>query len=207
MAGFEDVKIASFTQVTVMGPRVGRNKAAVEGACHNFSLAWIADIISDPQGPANDRMGRLAKNAGGSNPVLQKMFGDRWGREGAQDADELITQIHGLVTKDVFGYKAYNMNEVLHGLRNGVGQGFLYSFWFSGGVVGASGGAHSTAFYATRHGGKPAIHFFDPNFGEFLFQEDEFLGFWNSLTKKYGPLQYHWMRGCTATKKVVLAGR
>ncbi len=207
MAGFDDVKVASFAQVTVMGPRVGKNKAAIEGACHNFSLAWIADIIRDPQGSAGDRMNRLAKNAGGANPVMQKMFGDRWKLEGAKGADELITQIHGLLTKDVFAYKQYNINEILPGLRNGIGQGFLYSFWFSGGVVGASGGAHSTAFYATKHGGKLTIHFFDPNFGEFLFQEDEFLGFWNTLTGKYGPMQNHWMRGCTATKAVTLAGR
>ena len=30
--------LAAFEQVKVMGPRVGQNKAAVEGACHNFSL-------------------------------------------------------------------------------------------------------------------------------------------------------------------------
>ncbi len=207
MPSFDEMKIAAFQQVSVMGPRVGRNKAAVEGACHNFSLEWIANIARNPEGSASDRMAALAKKSGGANPVLQKMFGDRWKREGAGGADELITQIHGLSTKDVFGYKFYSASEILPGLRNGVGQGFLYSFWFSGGVVGAEGGAHSVAFYCTRHGGKLALHFFDPNFGEFLCNEDEFTGFWNALTGKYGPITNHWMRVCTTTKPMVLAGR
>jgi len=207
MASFNDMKIASFTQVGVMGPRVGRNKAAVEGACHNFSLSWIADIARNPSGSASERMAGLGKRAGGANPVLQKMFGDRWSSEGATGADTLITQIHGLITKDVFGYKQYNANEILSGLRDNVGKGCLYSFWFSGGVVGAEGGAHSVAFYPGKHGGKVAIHFFDPNFGEFLFNEDEFNGFWGTLTNQYGPMRHHWMRGCGTTAPMILAGR
>ncbi len=207
MPSFDEVKLASFEQVTVMGPRAGTNKAAVEGACHNFSLAWIADVIRNPGGSASDRMASLAKNSGGVNPVLQKVFGDRWRLEGADGADELITQIHGLITTDVFSYKIYSEMEILPGLRNGVGDGFVYSFWFTGGVVGAEGGAHSVAFYANKHGGKLAVHFFDPNFGEFLFTEDEFNGFWNTLTGKYGPLTNHWMRGCKPTKVMTLGGR
>ena len=207
MASFNDMKIAPFTQVGVMGPRVGRNKAAVEGACHNFSLSWIADIMRNPAGAAKDRMAELGRHAGGANPVLQKMFGDRWGLEGATGADELITQIHGLITKDVFAYKQYIANEVLSGLCGNVGKGCLYSFWFSGGVVGAEGGAHSVAFFPNKHGGKVAIHFFDPNFGEYLLTEDEFGSFWGTLTRQYGPMLYHWMRSCTTTSPLILAGR
>jgi hypothetical protein len=201
------MRIAPFEQVQVMRPRVGKNRAAVEGACHNFSLAWIADVIRNPDGSASERMTALGKNAGGANPVLQKAFGDRWTLEGMGGADELITSVHGLRTKDAIAYKAYNVNELLPALRAGVGKGFVYSFWFAGGVSGAEGGAHSVAFYCTRHGGKLAIHFFDPNFGEFLFNEDEFAGFWSALTSKYGPMQNHWLRACAPAKPMVLAGR
>jgi hypothetical protein len=207
MTTFNDTLIAPFEQVKVMGPRVGRNKAAVEGACHNFSLAWIAAIMGNPGGSASDRMAALAKNSGGANPVLQKVFGDRWALEGADGADELITQVHGLLTKDVFAYKRYIANEILPGLENAVGKGCLYSFWFSGGVVGAEGGAHSVAFYPNKHGGQLAIHFFDPNFGEFLITGNEFASFWGILTAKYGPMRHHWMRSCETTKPVILAGR
>lgn len=207
MATFNEMMIAPFNQVGVMGPRVGRNKAAVEGACHNFALSWIADIMRNPSGSAASRMAELSKRSGGANPILQKVFGDRWGLEGDQGADQLMTQIHGLVTKDVFAFKRYVAIEVLSGLKNNVGKGCLYSFWFAGGVIGAEGGAHSVAFYPTRHGGKVAMHFFDPNFGEFLFSEDEFNGFWSSLTTQYGPMRNHWMRGCTTTAPLVLAGR
>lgn len=207
MSVFDDAKIASFSQVTVMGSRVGKNKAATEGACHNFSLQWIADILGNPGGSAKDRMSKLAKNSGGANPVLQKMFGDRWGLEGAEGADTLITQIHGLATKNIFAYKTYFQGEMLPGLNGCVGLGALYSFWFTGSVVGAEGGAHSVAFYSNRHGGKLVIHFFDPNFGEFLIQGDEFVGFWNILTGMYGPVKHHWMRECSKTKAIVLGGR
>ncbi len=207
MSIFDDARVASFSQVKVMGPRAGKNKAATEGACHNFSLQWIADIIRNPGGSAKARMAALAKNAGGANPVLQKMFGDRWALEGCNGADTLITQIHGLATKDIIGYKPYFVGELLPALNNCKGQGALYSFWFEGSVEGAEGGAHSVAFYCTTHGGKLTIHFFDPNFGEFLLQSNEFLDFWKILTSYYGRFKYHWMRQCSKTEILELAGR
>jgi len=207
MTIFDDAKIASFSQVSTMKSRVGKNKSATEGACHNFSLQWIADILGNTAGSASERMARLSKNSGGANLILQKMFGDRWQLEGASGADMLITQIHGLATKDVFAYKNYFEGEMLPGLKSCVGLGAIYSFWFNGSVVGAEGGGHSVAFYSTMHGGKLTIHFFDPNFGEFLIQSDEFVGFWHLLTSCYGPMQSHCMRQCTKTKAMTLGGR
>lgn len=207
MTIFDKAKIADFSQVGVMSSRVGKNKAATEGACHNFSLQWIADIIKNPNGAAKDRIANLSKNAGGANPILQKVFGEKWGGEGAEGADTLITQIHGLSTKNIFAYKSYFEGEILPGLSGCIGLGALYSFWFSGSVVGAEGGAHSVAFYCTTHGGQLTIHFFDPNFGEFLIQANEFLDFWHILTGKYGPLTNHWMRMCSKSPAIVLGGR
>lgn len=197
---------AAFAQVKVMGPRVGHNKAAVQGACHNFSLHWISLILGKPEGAAADRMAALAANSGGANPLLQKVFGDRWGLEGANEADDLMCKIHGLITKDVFPYSAYDQGRLKSALQ-AVGTGFVYSFWFAGGIVGAEGGAHSVAFYVNKHGTNLAIHFFDPNFGEFLFTDTEFDGFWSELIGTYGPMKQHWMRSAVAGQKMVLGGR
>jgi hypothetical protein len=207
MALMDEYRTASFEQVTVMGPRVGKNKAAVEGACHNFSLNWISLILNDPLGSSKDRMVKLSANSGGANPVLQKVFGDRWGLEGASGADDMMCQINGLTTQDVFAYKVYDKGELSRGLLQGSGLGFVYSFWFAGGRIGAEGGAHSVAFYTVIYGSGNAIHFFDPNFGEFVFNATEFDAFWTELTGMYGPLKNHWLRSAKASAKVMLGGR
>lgn len=203
----DQYKIAGFEQVTVMGPRVGRNAAAVEGACHNFSLHWLSMILSDPGGKAAARMTELAQNAGGANPVLQKAFSDRWRGEGMQGADDLMFQIHGLQAQEEVAFGGYGAAALTGALFPNVGKGSIYSFWFDGGVVGASGGAHSVAFYTNLMNQDTVLHFFDPNFGEFLLRSAEFGLFWNELTACYGPMKRHTLRSVTATKKVALAGR
>src|SRR5215470_14132837 len=90
--------LAPFEQVKVMGPRVGVNKAAVTGACHNFSLSWISLVLNNPLGSAKDRMTALSANSGGANLVLQKTFGDRWDLEGSVGADDMMCQLNGVHT-------------------------------------------------------------------------------------------------------------
>ena len=152
-------------------------------------------------------MSVLSAKSGGANPILQKVFGDRWGLEGASGADDMICKIHGLLTKDAIAFSNYDQSRMKKVLEDGVGSAFVYSFWFAGGIVGAEGGAHSVAFYVNLHGGKVALHFFDPNFGEFLFNNSEFDGFWSELIGTYGPIKQQWMRSAVAGQKVVLAGR
>jgi hypothetical protein len=68
-----------------------------------------------------------------------------------------------------------------------VGSGFIYSFWFTGSVVGAEGGAHTIAFYANKAGGSTVVNLFDPNFGEFLVTIAEFSLLMGELMTRYGP--------------------
>lgn len=208
MSNLEKWKIADFSQIDVMAPRAknNRNAAATGGACHNFSIAWTSLILRDTAAPAHSRMSALAKNSGNINPLLQKVFVDRWGLEGARGADSLITQVHGVTCQDVFAYKSYNVNEIIPNLKMGIGNAFVYSFWFDGSTPGAPNGAHSVAFYATKHGDMLTLHFFDPNFGEFLLQENEFPTFWNFLMSIYGAGKHHWLRSASYAKALVLTG-
>ena len=208
MRDLEKWKIADFDQCDVMAPRAKnkRNAAATEGACHNFSIAWASLILRDANASAHSRMSALAKNNGNINPLLQKVFGDRWELEGARGAESLITQIHGVTCQDVFAYRSYNANEIIPNLKMRIGNAFIYSFWFNGHVKGAENGAHSVAFYATKHGDMLTLHFFDPNFGEFLLQENEFPTFWNFLTSMYGTVTGHWLRSSRLAKAIVLTG-
>jgi hypothetical protein len=199
--------LAPFEQVKVMGPRVGVNKAAVTGACHNFSLNWISLILNNPLGSAKERMAELSKNSGGANPVLQKTFGDRWTLEGAEGADDMMCQLNGVLTTDAIRYGTYDYSALKRKIVNGFGLAFLYSFWFSGSIVGAEGGAHSVAFSVVQHNVTIAIHFFDPNFGEFLFTSEEMDDFWRELVNTYGPMRNHWLRSCVACAKMVIGGR
>ena len=190
-----------------MGPRVGRNKAAIQGACHNFALHWLAMILKDSLGSAKDRMTTLAAGAGGANPLLQKVFGERWKGEGADEADLLMLKIHGLTTKDAIPYGAYDLAALKRKLTPVYSQAFIYSFWFAGSIVGAEGGAHSVAFFCVQHNVTTAIHFFDPNFGEFLMTLQEFDGFWQELVATYGSMKNHWLREAFASAATGIGGR
>jgi hypothetical protein len=179
--------IAPFSQVGAMAARQGRNAAATAGACHCFSLHWLSLILTNVNGSAKDRMSAVGADSGGSNPIFQKVFVTRWGTDGATDADFLITRNYKLKTADVIPYSAFNVPAVSSKVNAGVGSGFIYSFWFTGSVVGAEGGAHTIAFYANKAGGSTVVNLFDPNFGEFLVTIAEFSLLMGELMTRYGP--------------------
>jgi hypothetical protein len=189
----DKARIASFSQVAVMEARKGVNASATAGACHCFSLHWLSTILRNPGGAASDRMAVLGRGNGGANLILQKVFGTRWLVDGAggANADFLVTQNYRLTTNDSIPYGAYNPDALAHKLtvNSTLGTGFIYSYWFNGSVVGAKGGAHSIAFYATSMGSRPMIHVFDPNFGEYLLTGDEFAKAFFELMGKYGPVR------------------
>lgn len=194
----DKARTASFSQVAIMQPRQGVNAAATAGACHCFSLHWLSLILRAPEGGGSDRMAALGRGNGGSNLILQKVFGTRWvaDGEGGNNADFLVTQNYRLATTEAIPYGAYNPDALAHKLKVNAlfGTGFIYSFWFSGSVVGAQGGAHSIAFYATSMGGHSIIHVFDPNFGEFVLSGDEFGKAFFELMGRYGPVRNHVLR-------------
>src|SRR5690606_7283163 len=43
----QDKLIATFSQVGVMQPLVGRSAAATQGACHNFTIEWVSFMFAD----------------------------------------------------------------------------------------------------------------------------------------------------------------
>jgi len=186
--------LAPLEQVVVMQSRIGRNAAATEGACHCFSLHWLSEILRNPGGLARDRMATISRGSGGANPILQKVFGTRWGTDGMNGADFLATQNYRLLTKDAIRYGAFNLGTVRGKLIAAVGSGFIYSFWFCGSVVGAQGGAHSIAFYVNRYAHEYTVHVFDPNYGEFLCTGAEFTVLMTEIFAKYGPITDHAMR-------------
>jgi hypothetical protein len=195
----DKAKVADFSQVTVMAPKVQVNKAATDGACHCFSLQWLSLMLTDTrsaQGSAPSRMATLSKSHGGANLILQKVFGIRWGTDGMDNADALVQMNYRLKLQDVLKYDSYNLTKLAKGLSTQVskGGGFLYSFWFHGSIPGAAGGAHSIAFYVTRMGLMSVVHIFDPNFGEFVCSGTEFAQAFKELMQKYGPVHHHVMR-------------
>ncbi|KVZ32061.1 hypothetical protein WL35_02420 [Burkholderia ubonensis] len=186
--------LAPLEQVVVMQSRIGRSAAATDGACHCFSLHWLSEILRNPGGLARDRMATISRVSGGANLILQKVFVTRWGTDGMDGADFLATQNYRLRTKNAIRYGAFNLGAVRGKLIAAVGSGFIYSFWFQGSVVGASGGAHSIAFYVNRYAREYMVHVFDPNFGEFLCTSTEFAVLMSEIFAKYGPITDHSMR-------------
>lgn len=193
---------AAFSQVSVMSGAT--NAAATQGACHNFSLQWIAAMYADSD-PANaaSRMAALAKNKGGAAMVTQKIFGNEWTRQSAEAADKGVAAWRGLeFTSDLVAYSAYTEANFLQGINATDVAGIIYSFWFSGSVPGAGGGAHTIAFFrkiktARGTSGKAdnQVFSFDPNFGECLSVEGSMQAWIQRLLSNYGPCNYQWMRG------------
>ncbi len=207
MSVLSSSRIASFEQVRVMSPRAGTSNAATQGACHNFSLHWCSEILTNPGGSAAARMSSLGRRSGGANPILQKAFVDRWSQEGSSGADDMMLKINGLTAAAVLPYASFKLMDLKNRVAQGTGKAFIYSFWFTGSRPGASGGAHSIAFYCSQHGGQAAVHCFDPNFGEFLVTGGELTQMLSDLFGQYGPVNAHVLRSVTATSKLVLGGR
>jgi hypothetical protein len=195
-------QVAEFVQVNAMAGKA--NKAATEGACHNFSIHWISLMYENPaKAGANGRMAALTKGGGEANPVLQKVFGDKWSREGADGADYLMARLRGLTTAgDLIAYTSYNVSALKQEVDKTEIAGMLYSFWFDGSVPGAGGGAHSIAFFrnVASRGGKTGksdstVVVFDPNFGECWVPDNEYQQWMGSLFGNYGPVKNHWLKG------------
>jgi len=196
MSALQASKVATFDQVSAMKSRAQWNKAATQGACHCFSIHWCSLLVRSPGGGAKDRMREIGVGDGRRSAILQKVFGDRWGTDGMEGADELVLKDNLVKSETMVPYSAYAINAVEYALSRSGGKGaaFLYSFWFDGNVRGAEGGAHSIAFYCTIMGQEMAVHIFDPNFGEFVCRIGEFQGMLMELFRCYGPLNSHNLR-------------
>jgi len=198
--------VAPFEQVKVMSGL--QSAAAKAGACHNFSIHWIALMYRDEgdssKAKAVARMAELAKGKGEANPVLQKVLADVWTRESVEQADKLMLHLRGLKLAKNPGipYSAYNETEFVNTVTSPKEAGILYSFWFDGKAPGAEGGAHSIAFFRRVKPSKGAmtptdktIVFFDPNFGEGECQTDAFKQWVAALKKAYSDkIKHHWLK-------------
>lgn len=200
-------RIADFAQVAAMAALRGRSIAATQGACHNFTIEWLSHMFESggatTDSKAKDRMTKLARNNGAGNPILQKVFGDRW-KEGGNSykiADQMMISIRGL--KDAalaFDYRKFIVDDLLANITSPDYSGMIYSFWFKGSVSGASGGAHTIGFFRSvkpHHGKMVAedeyVSGFDPNFGEYRILETEFKGWFTEFMKSYGGIFTHHM--------------
>jgi hypothetical protein len=193
---------ASFSQVNVMAG--SKNAAAKSGACHNFSLEWLAAMYADSSpGNAANRMTELAVRHGGAAMVTQMVFGNEWSRQSAEAADRGVAAWRGLeFVHDIVPYSAYSDASFVSGIDSTDVPGMIFSFWFSGSVVGAGGGAHTIAFFRAMKTGRGTTHkadnqvfSFDPNFGECLNVDTDMSLWITDMLRNYGPCNYQWMRG------------
>lgn len=205
--------IANFSQVGVMASKVGNSAAATQGACHNFSIEWISLMFTDnavvSNSAAQNRMKRLSLRGGAGNPVLQKVFGQRWG-EGAMSykiADRMMISLRGLKEKSLrLDYSLFDQNDLINKIIKTDASGMIYSFWFNGSVSGAPGGAHTIGFFrplvAKRGQLVPNSDFicaFDPNLGEFYIPEADFNNWFNQFKQAYGGSFHHHMLKTVST--------
>lgn len=161
-------------------------------------------MYADPD-PANadKRMKALSKNKGGAAMVTQKIFGNEWTRQSAAAADTGVAAWRGLkFTSDIVPYSTFSAVEFLKGINAASVSGMIYSFWFSGSVAGAGGGAHTIAFFRKMKTARGAtskadnqVFSFDPNFGECLSVEGNMQAWITDMLSKYGPCNAQWMRG------------
>lgn len=203
--------IADFNQSTVMSSTTSTgfqhiNKAANTGACHNFTIEWIS-LMDEDKGEVSDllarnRMAKLSKRGGAGNPILQKIFGERWAEGDYEIADEGIIRWRRLkqISPIAIAYKTYVEAELIDKIQAPSGSGFIYSFWFPGSVPGATGGAHTIGFYRTLVGKRGRlmpvnkyISAFDPNYGEYQIDEDYFSIWLARLKRNYGGAFNHHM--------------
>ena len=205
-------RIASFSQVEVMEPLVGHSAAATAGACHNFTIEWLSLMFEDDgavsEAKARERMQKLSARAGNANPVLQKVFGERWAEGGSsyKEADDMMISIRGMkLGKQVFDYTAYRQEHLIACINKPPFPGFIYSFWFDGSVTGAERGAHTIGFFRSTMGKKGEtvpkdgnLSAFDPNFGEYQLPAGEFAAWLARLKMSYGGFLYQMCKSVTA---------
>lgn len=200
--------VATFVQVNAMKGLGAHSKAAVAGACHNFTIDWIGQMLADggevTDALAKKRMQTMRARNGAGNPVLQKVFGARWSEGGNSYklADQMMIKIRGLKEVELaFDYSAYDQKRLVQCVKSPAGQGMVYSFWFDGAVVGAGGGAHTIGFFRPMAGSrgslKPSgsnVSCFDPNFGECYVPGIEFNFWFNKMKAMYGPMRHQMMK-------------
>lgn len=194
--------IQAFNQTNTMAPRLGHSAAAANGACHNFTIEWLKLMFetgaTNLPAVAGQRMMRLAARAGSSNPVLQKVFTQRWqeGTNSYTSADQMMISIRGLKEKALaLNYSPYNQRAIVNQVKRPRYAGFIYSFWFGG-------NAHTIGLYRTLEARRgllvPAndeVNAFDPNYGEYNFQAIEFNYWFNKLKQAYGGhLSHHMLK-------------
>lgn len=191
--------VAPFSQVTAMSALGTASAAASAGACHNFTIDWISRMIADDGQvggalPAG-RIAQLSWNRGAGNPVLQKVFGQRWGEGGDSYklADTMMLMMRGLQEIELtFDYSPFIASQLVNAVTAPAGRGMIYSFWFPGTVVGANG-AHTIGFFRRLRpaGGRLVpvdgyISCFDPNFGECHVLESSFSYWLSQMAAQYG---------------------
>jgi hypothetical protein len=199
--------LANFSQIGVISSLAGHSAAATQGACHNFAINWISLMNEDPTATAEKsrkRMTQLSKGKGGGNPVLQAAYSRRWKAGDYQKADEMMIAIRGLQEKGMaIDYSAFNLPKFKEAVSTSPEySGIIYSFWFAGSVVGASGGGHSIGFYReliARRGllikDTDYTICFDPNFGEMYIPDAEFNSFYGWIVSAYGAFQLQMAKG------------
>lgn len=195
---------SGFDQTLVMSPRKG-SVIANEGACHNFSLHWLRMIIGNPRERASVRMDTMRTKAGGVNIVLQQAFGSRWDSDpnDCEKADAMVLRLRGLEEqKMLINYEPFSHSRLVNETITRGPCGCIYSFWFTGSVQGASGGAHSVALYRSASEKKEGFYsFFDPNFGEFQILPENFSTWFTDFRKEYGPFTDHMLRSVIVVGK------
>jgi len=200
--------VATFSQVNAMAGLATTSAAANNGACHNFTLDWISRMIADDgqvtPALASGRIARLSQNNGAGNPVLQKVFGQRWveDRNSYREADTMMILVRGLKEVELaFDKVPFSGTQLINELTAPKGPGMVYSFWFRGSVVGAPGGAHTIGFFRRLRpaGGAlvPAdthVSCFDPNFGECHVHEANLVYWLNRMMACYGAPVRHMLK-------------
>lgn len=204
----QDKLIATFSQVGVMQPLVGRSAAATQGACHNFTIEWVSFMFADKgvvsDAAAAQRMTKLSARRGAGNPVLQKVFNQRWA-EGGQSyrmADGMMISLRGMKEVELtIPYESYDQKKLVGHVKTPKAAGFIYSFWFNGSVVGAAGGAHTIGFFRPVQGRGGAlvptgdhVSAFDPNFGEYYIPALEFNYWLNKYKDSYGKFTHQMLK-------------
>ena len=132
------------------------------------------------------------------------VFNSRWAEGGSsyKVADQMMIMMRGLSEAGLpIDYSAFNRGRLLENVKKPREAGMVYSFWFTGSVVGAAGGAHTIGFFRslTGRGGKMVstdgqVVAYDPNFGEYRMDVREFNYWFNKLMAMYGPVQYQMMK-------------
>jgi hypothetical protein len=186
---------APFSQVGVMTGR--QNAAATAGACHNFSIHWCAMMLMGVPATPAERMAKLTAGRGEANPVLQRTYVGAFGEAGRdwKSADNLGVAIRGLVRAEyAIDFSAFSQSALLAVIKTPKYDAMVYTFDFTGSVVGAAGGTHSIAFYRKLQGRRGVVSpqgrwviAFDPNFGEYAIEALEFNYWLNKEKGSYGP--------------------